>query len=77
MAKPKTGLAILMGGDAPDEGEGEDMAPESGGREAVPEAVEDALSEAFPDMSPARMRAFLRAVKACQHDDTGDDYAEE
>ena len=75
MAK-KTGLAILMGGAPEDDGD-EDMAPESGAeREGIPEAVEDALAEAFPDMSPARMRAFLRAVKACQAEG-GDDYAEE
>jgi len=75
MAKPKTGLAILMGG-APAEGdEAEDM-PESG-RESIPEAVEDALDEAFPDMSPARMRAFVRAVRSCKEAAEGDEYAED
>ncbi len=63
MAKESGGaLALLLSGKPkPDDG---DEGEATEGRESVPEAVEDALSEAFPDMTPSGMRAFCRALDA-------------
>lgn len=67
----KGALALLLG-KPKDEDDGDGM-PESEGRESVPEAVEDALSEAFPEMTMGQMRAFVRAVRACKAEDYAED----
>lgn len=69
-------LAIVFGGKSgkggdkpsrPDDSEGDDMREEKDDDDDLPAGFEEAATEAFPDLDgdQDRLKAFLRAVKAC------------
>lgn len=69
--KPKgkgVDLAIIMGGKPKGGGDSMPKPKDESSGDELPPGFEEAATEAFPDMDPERLKAFWRAVKACDAD---------
>lgn len=80
MAKPKSGLALLLGmpskGGRSGDSEGPSDVNDPGeGDEDMDAEFEQAAVDAFPELDgqPERLAAFKQAIKACMDSDYSDD----